>query len=946
MLSIKPLSQNDINKTVNYYADSVDDYYKTEGDVSGWFGKGSEYLNLKDEAEGQPQVEKEILKNLLLGQIPVGDDLQPQEISSRKFKRADQKDRMGFDLTFSAPKSLSLQTLVGGDAKLIGCHDRAVEAALLAAERYAQTRHKVKGVSRTITTGNLIVARFRHETSRARDPQLHTHCIVMNLTRRPDGEWRALKNDEIVKRVLFLGQVYRDTLAQELVKQGYKLRYDPDDRLAKEGLFELAHFTDSQIEAFSVRSQQVEAQLHKKGLTRESATSAHKQLATLQSRERKMSVNREELLKEWLQRAKELDIEFLPRGGFQKSSLEIKTLEPERALEGQDLCHLAEGRLPKDAEQSLKFAIRHLMERQAVISEKDLLNMALKHGVGMSRGEPTVGSEDIQEALQHFLKNGKLIKAHLTENSLHLSQKDPIKTQGQRLAPSRGSASDEKWYTTPRAIADEQLILRLEAMSRGTVRPIMEAGEAQRFLRDSSLTQEQQNAANMILTTQNRIVGIQGFAGVGKSHLLKHCSQLILQQGYEVEIIAPYNNQVKELKKLGVPSRTLISFLQSSRQSLHHQKVLVVDEAGLVPTRLMKKLSLQVEKHGGRLVYLGDIMQLPAIESGKPYAQLQKSGMTTLKLTNIQRQETKELKEAVNLAARGQAITSLDSIKNLTEIKSPQHRYNRMAKDYARLEPKIMAETMLLTGTNASRTLLNKQVRDQLGLSGKGQVVDVLRQRDMTEAEKAHAKYYRVGDVIKIEKDYKSLPLKRGEFYEVQKIENGNLIVKGGNNELLTFNPSRYRAVSTFEKERIELSPKDQVRFISQDKERGIERGDCFDVVAIHKDHILLKDKHRQVTLPAKGLLPLSYAYASTVHGSQGMTLHGVLLDLQTKSRTTDKNLYYVAVSRARYEVKIYTDDIQALPNVLSRETFKPSALDGLKKDQPVKELDEIEMER
>lgn len=305
MLSIKPLAQNDINKTVNYYADSVDDYYKTEGEVSGWFGKGSEYLNLKGEAESQSQVEKEMLKNLLLGQIPAAADprpgagLQPQEISSRKFKRADQKDRMGFDLTFSAPKSLSLQTLVGGDAKLIRCHDRAVEAALLAAERYAQTRHKVKGVSRTITTGNLIVARFRHETSRARDPQLHTHCIVMNLTRRPDGEWRALKNDEIVKRVLFLGQVYRDTLAQELVKQGYKLRYDADGRLPKEGLFELAHFTDSQIEAFSVRSQQVEDQLHKKGLTRESATSAHKQLATLQSREKKMSVNREELLKVW-----------------------------------------------------------------------------------------------------------------------------------------------------------------------------------------------------------------------------------------------------------------------------------------------------------------------------------------------------------------------------------------------------------------------------------------------------------------------------------------------------------------------------------------------------------------------------------------------------------------------------------------------------------------------
>ncbi len=437
----------------------------------------------------------------------------------------------------------------------------------------------------------------------------------------------------------------------------------------------------------------------------------------------------------------------------------------------------------------------------------------------------------------------------------------------------------------------------------------------------------------MVLTTQNSIVGIQGFAGVGKSHLLKHCSQLIIEKGYEVEIIAPYNNQVKELKKLGVPSRTVISFLQNSRQSLHPQKVLVVDEAGLVPTHLMKKLSLQVEKHGGRLVFLGDIMQLPAVEAGRPFAQLQKSGMTTLKLTNIQRQETESLKEAVNLAARGRTISSLDSIRDITEIKNPVQRYSRMAQDYVQLATEIRADTVTLTGTNASRTIINEQVREQLGLQGRGRFFDVLRQRDMTQAEKNYAKYYNVNDVIKLEKGYKSLNLKRGVFYQVQEIGAGNrLIVRGENNQLLTFNPSKYQAILAFEKERIELSSQDQVRFTSQDKKRGIERGDCFEVVSVQESHIILKDKNRQVVLPTKELLPLSHAYASTVHGSQGMTLHGVLLDLQTKSRTTDKNLYYVAISRARYGVKIYTDDIQALPTVLSRETFKPSALDVVKK--------------
>jgi ATP-dependent exoDNAse (exonuclease V) alpha subunit len=255
----------------------------------------------------------------------------------------------------------------------------------------------------------------------------------------------------------------------------------------------------------------------------------------------------------------------------------------------------------------------------------------------------------------------------------------------------------------------------------------------------------------------------------------------------------------------------------------------------------MKKLSLQVEKHGGRLVFLGDTMQLPAIEAGRPFAQLQKSGMTTLGLTNIQRQKTQHLKEAVNLAAEGQAISSLESIKHLTEIKSPIHRYGKMAEDYVQLAPEIRAETMLLTGTNDSRTLLNEQVRERLGLNGKGQLFDVLRQRDMTQAEKGYTLYYKAGDIIKIEKDYKTLNLKQGVFYEIQEVGQDNrLTVRNENNELLTFNPFRYRSISVFEKERIELSPQDQIRFTSQDKQRGIERGDCFEVLAIHKDQILL----------------------------------------------------------------------------------------------------------
>src|SRR5690606_38393066 len=131
-------------------------------------------------------------------------------------KRKETKDRIGIDLTFAATKSVSLQALVAGDAEIINAKDKAVERALALAEARAQARHKIDGKTRIETTGNLVIGKFRHETSRERDPQLHTHAVILNMTKRSDGQWRALKNDEIIKATKYLGAVYRAELAHEL----------------------------------------------------------------------------------------------------------------------------------------------------------------------------------------------------------------------------------------------------------------------------------------------------------------------------------------------------------------------------------------------------------------------------------------------------------------------------------------------------------------------------------------------------------------------------------------------------------------------------------------------------------------------------------------------------------------------------------------------------------
>src|SRR5437867_3352241 len=166
--------------------------------------------------------------------------------------------RAAWDLTFSAPKSVSLAALVGGDQRLIGAHDTAVRQAFVAIETYAQAR--ANGGEARVPTAALVAAGFRHHTSRSHDPQLHTHVVVMNMTRRPDGAWRALEPRELFRSQAFATAVYRSVLAAEARALGY------DVTVTRGGAWELRGITRTQLLAFSTRRQAITAYLNERGL--------------------------------------------------------------------------------------------------------------------------------------------------------------------------------------------------------------------------------------------------------------------------------------------------------------------------------------------------------------------------------------------------------------------------------------------------------------------------------------------------------------------------------------------------------------------------------------------------------------------------------------------------------------------------------------------------------
>jgi conjugative relaxase-like TrwC/TraI family protein len=249
------------------------------GDVQGqWGGRGAAALGL---AGG---VEKAQFSDLLAGHLPNGFVL-------GRVKDGQIEHTPGWDLTFSAPKSVSILVEIGGDERLRAAHDRAVDRALQWVEDNALgTRQRTSAGQVFDATGSMVVAKFTHHTSRNQDPSLHTHSVVMNATEQSDGNWRSLHSIELFRNKMVAGQIYRSELAREALALGYSL-----DVNGKDGTFELKEIPASYRQALSTRRAQVSAWLRERGMTGSELAAK----AAIYTRQSKQDTPHRELQERW-----------------------------------------------------------------------------------------------------------------------------------------------------------------------------------------------------------------------------------------------------------------------------------------------------------------------------------------------------------------------------------------------------------------------------------------------------------------------------------------------------------------------------------------------------------------------------------------------------------------------------------------------------------------------
>jgi conjugative relaxase-like TrwC/TraI family protein len=881
-------------KLENYHRQeftSPDQSYWSQGQsVQGeWQGQLAEKYGLAG------AVGAEEFHRLSEGQHPQTGEQLVQHRQSFEYENPDGKTvksvehRAGWDATFSAPKSVSLTALVGGDDRVRAAHREAVGVALNELERYTQAR--MGGNRPAESTGQFIVAKFEHDTSRPVDgyaaPQLHTHAVIFNVTERADGTTRALQERGFFESQQFATAVYQSELTFRLCELGYEIMP------GRSGAPEIKGYSQEYLDASSQRQNQILEHMQQNGLSGYEAA----EISAHATRDKKQIQSPTEVLSAHRRLASEF--------GNQPDHVVAKARERSR----ERIMEHAPEKTQQAAREAVTFARERSFEREAVTDERALFRDALRRGMG----ETTYGQ--VRASVEARLASG--------EFQLVSGQKHDTARQ----------------FTTAETIHAEKEVLRRMHEGQSHAEQIMPVQQAVAHTgKYQHLNAAQRMAAEEILTSRDVVQGLQGSAGVGKTTALKTVREAAEQRGYVVEGFAPTSRAAHQLRDVGISAQTLQGFLARSKQPTPERHLYMVDESSLASTKQVRDF-LQKLDPGDRVLFIGDTRQHQGVEAGKPFEQLQQAGMKTAKLDQIVRQKDPELMRAVEHLSRGEVaegISLLEQQGRVTEISDPQKRIASIARNYA----DSPGNTIIVSPDNASRREINQAVRSELQERGlvesENHPMRVLASRsDMTGADRAWAARYEVGDVLHYQRGSTTIGIEPRSYARVVSADPkaNSLTVEKPDGQQLTYDPSRLRGISAYREIERDFAIGDRLQFTAPNKELGVANRDLGTVQEIGENGKMTVrmdgGKDRTVTFNADEMRHFDHGYAVTSHSSQGLTSERVLVNMDTNVHPDliNDRFAYVSVSRASQDAQIFTNAVSSLATSLGHAVDKTSAV-------------------
>lgn len=674
------ITQQTSSAAAKTYFSSAD--YFTEGqELEGrWYGKGADRLGLSGIVRQ---------KNW----DALCDNLDPRtglQLTARK----NAQRRIGWDCTFSVPKSVSLLYALTNDQRIVDAFNDAVDQTMTDIESELHTRVRAKGQNMDRATGNGVWGRFTHFTSRpvdgVPDPHLHSHCFLFNSTfDEAENLWKAVQIHDIKRDANYFNAVMHSRLAHRLVSLGV-----PIERTVK--AWRVTGLDETTESKFSRRRNEIDALAHERGIS-DPEEKAALGAQTRQHKNKQLSMG--ELRAIWL--------------SWLTPDESHAIQQAERSM-GSAQAPVTDHDAPRAA---LDHAAEHHFERDSVIPERTLLTTALHHAIGKA-----------------------LPKDILQEHP----------TKGLIVAEQNG----RKMVTSPAVLREESQMI---AFARNGRNAYPELAPDDVFPSRDWLNEGQRKALAHLCSGRDRVMLMRGAAGAGKTSLLSEAVEKIQKHGKQVFVFAPSTQASRDvLRSEGFSNAETVSYLLANpeAQAAIQNQVILIDEAGLLGTRTMAKLFDLAQRQNARVILSGDRYQHASVERGSALRLLEEeAGIRSAELTDIVRQKDR-YKEAVTYLSQGRVeagFNALDDLKWIHEIDDPKRRYEQLAAEYLQAT-EAGKSVLVVSPTHAEGRQVTAAVRSALRHEGKigveEHLLPKLTSKKLTVAQRRDPVNYTDGDVV------------------------------------------------------------------------------------------------------------------------------------------------------------------------------------------------------
>ncbi|MEM8861983.1 MAG: MobF family relaxase, partial [Chloroflexota bacterium] len=576
------------------------DYYLNKSLQATWRGEGSKILGIEGKA-----INREDFQKLADNKNPLTNE--------RLNVRHSQNRRVGWDMVFSAPKSVSLLWGITKNDEILEAHRKANGLTMQAIEKDAYTQANTKYERGYNKTSNLIYGSFHHHTSRPTkergksdtviDMQLHTHNFVMNSTYcHQNLRFQAMENHHIIKSAPLYEAMYHSHLSKELNKLGYTTQRTPNR-------FEVVGVSQDLINRFSTRTRQIEQASKEKGIT---DAKAKAELGAKTRLKKDAEVNESDLFNHWKNRVSKNEYDQLQnvKGSFKAIGQKIT---------------------PK---QAIDKSLNHHLERNSTAPTKAILAHALKLSYGQ------LIPKDVEDELK--------------------SRENILKSEFDTI----------EYLTTKEMVAFENKMIEDAANGKGVLPALhKDYKPKQTFLND-----DQKKAIKELLSSQDRVTILSGSAGVGKTSLLTEVRDGVQAKKKSLFAVAPSTQAAKVLKEKRFDSDTIAALLTNPKleEKLKNQ-CLLVDEAGMVGVEQMSKIMEMAKRNNTRVYLSGDTLQHgPPGQYGDALRILQeKANLKNVKVKKIVRQKPEKYRKAIEEIANGnhlEGYKKLDKMRAIKEI--------------------------------------------------------------------------------------------------------------------------------------------------------------------------------------------------------------------------------------------------------------------------------------